>query len=224
VRALTHPVISSLLMTVGLLGLLIEIRTPGFALPGIVGLLSLGLFFWGHWIVQLAGWEELLLVATGLVLLGLEVFVFPGFGVAGMAGILALIGGLGLTLVGAGATTAVVLGALGRVALSIVLAIAGGLAALTVLPRLPFGRQLVLDTDMDAEDGYASAPPRDRLQLGLTGRAWSPLRPAGVAEINGARVDVVSEGAFIDAGAPIEVTRVDGNRIVVRESRAAEQG
>ena len=63
VRFLTHPVLSSLLMTIGLLGLLVEIRTPGFAVPGTVGLISLGLFFWGHWIVQLAGWEELLLVA-----------------------------------------------------------------------------------------------------------------------------------------------------------------
>jgi membrane-bound serine protease (ClpP class) len=93
-----------------------------------------------------------------------------------------------------------------------------------MLPRLPFGRQLVLETDMDSEEGYASAPARDRLQLGLTGVARSPLRPAGVADINGARVDVVSEGAFIEAGAVIEVTRVDGNRIVVREPRATEQG
>ena len=62
-RFLTHPVVSSLLMTIGMLGLLVEIRTPGFALPGTIGLLSLGLFFWGHWLVQLAGWEEVLLAA-----------------------------------------------------------------------------------------------------------------------------------------------------------------
>ena len=55
-----------------------EIRTPGFAVPGTIGLISLGLFFWGHWIVQLAGWEELLLVSIGVLLLALEVFVIPG--------------------------------------------------------------------------------------------------------------------------------------------------
>ncbi len=70
---------------------------------------------------------------------------------------------------------------------------------------------------MDVARGYTSSPDGDRLQLGRTGTALSPLRPAGVADIEGARVDVVSEGWFIDAGAPIEVTRVDGNRIVVRE-------
>jgi membrane-bound serine protease (ClpP class) len=69
VRFLTHPVTSSLLMTLGILGILVEIRTPGLGVPGALGVASLALFFWGHWLVQLAGWEELLLVGIGLVLL-----------------------------------------------------------------------------------------------------------------------------------------------------------
>jgi membrane-bound serine protease (ClpP class) len=216
VRFLTNPIVSSLLMTLGMLGILVELRTPGFAVPGTVGLLSLGLFFWGQWLVQLAGWEELLLVATGALLVGLEVFLIPGFGVAGIAGIAALVAGLGLALVGAGATAAVILSALGRVAISVLLALAGGLALLRFLPNLPFGRRLVLDTEMRAQSGYASPPHTDRLALGRTGTALSPLRPAGLADIEGARVDVVSDGSFIDAGAAIEVIRVEGNRIVVQ--------
>lgn len=217
VRFLTHPIVSSLLMTVGLLGLFVEIRTPGFALPGMIGLISLGLFFWGHWIVRLAGWEELLLVSIGVLLITLEVFVFPGTTLAGIAGVIALVAGLGMALVGAGATVPVVIGALGRVALSILLAMAGAFALLRVLPRLPFGRRLVLATGMQADLGYVSAPDSDRRWLGRTGTAISPLRPAGIADIDGTRVDVVSDGGFIDAGAAIEVTRVDGNRIVVRQ-------
>jgi membrane-bound serine protease (ClpP class) len=224
VRFLTNPVVSSLLMTVGLLGLLVEIRTPGFALPGALGLLSLGLFFWGHWIVQLAGWEELMLVGAGVILLGLEVFVLPGFGVAGIAGIIALAAGLGMTLVGAGATASVILGAFGRVAISILLALAGGLLLLRLLPQLPFGRRLVLDAEIGADQGYTSPPASDRLHLGRAGVALSPLRPAGVAEIDGSRVDVVSEGGFVGAGAAIEVTRVDGNRVVVRERSETRNG
>jgi membrane-bound serine protease (ClpP class) len=216
VRFLTHPVVSSLLMTIGLLGLLVEIRTPGFAVPGTIGLLSLGLFFWGHWIVQLAGWEELLLVSIGVLLLALEVFVIPGVTVAGIAGIVALVAGLGMTLVGAGATVSAIINALGRVAISILLALAGALALFRVLPRLPFGQRLVLETDMDAERGYVSTSESDHRWLGRTGTAVSPLRPAGIAEIDGARVDVVSEGGFVDAGTSITVIRVDGNRIVVR--------
>lgn len=223
VRFLTHPVVSSLLMTVGLLGLLVEIRTPGFAAPGTIGLLALGLFFWGHWIVQLAGWEELLLVSIGAALIVLEVFVIPGFSVAGIAGIVVVVAGLGMTLVGAGATVSVVITALGRVALSILLAMAGALALLRVLPQLPFGRHLVLDAGMPATLGYVSAPERDSRFVGRTGTALSPLRPAGIAAIDGVRVDVVSDGGFIDAGTPIEVTRVEGNRVVVQRQLSREE-
>jgi membrane-bound serine protease (ClpP class) len=223
VRFLTHPITSSLLMTVGLLGLLVEIRTPGFAAPGTIGLISLGLFFWGHWIVQLAGWEELLVVAIGVVLLALEVFVIPGVTVAGIAGIVALVGGLGMALVGAGATMSVVIGALGQVAISILLAIAGALAFVRALPSLPFGRRLVLETDMTADRGYVSPPESDYRWRGKTGTAVSPLRPAGIAEFDGARLDVVSDGGFVDAGSAVEVTRVDGNRIVVRQSKSRQE-
>lgn len=216
VRFLTNPIISSLLMSLGLLGLLVEIRTPGFGVPGMIGLFSLGLFFWGHWIVRVAGWEELLLVSIGVLLLALEVFVFPGVTVAGIAGVVMLVAGLGMTLVGAGATTSIIFGALGRVAISLLLAMAAAFALLRVLPKLPFGRRLVLATGMQADLGYVSAPESDHRWLGRTGTALSPLRPAGFAEIDRARVDVVSDGGFIDAGAAIEVSRVDGNRIVVR--------
>ena len=76
---------------------------------------------------------------------------------------------------------------------------------------------------MAADAGYASAPERDRRWLGKCGTAASPLRPAGLAYIDGERVDVVSDGEFIDAGAPLEVIRVDGNRIVVRRPREATE-
>ena len=216
VRFVTQPVVSSLLMTIGVLGLIVEIRTPGFALPGMVGLASLGLFFWGHWITRLAGWEELLLLVLGIVLIALEIFVLPGMTVAGVLGVIALVAGLGMTLVGAGATASVIMGALGQVAISLLLAMAGAAVVFRLLPMLPVGRRLVLETGMEADQGYVSAPEGDLRWLGRTGTARSPLRPAGIAEIDGTRVDVVSDGGFIDAGAAIEVTRVDGNRIVVR--------
>ena len=215
-RFLTDPVVSSLLMTVGMLGILVELRTPGFGVPGIVGIACLALFFWGHWLVQLVGWEELLLVGAGLLLLAIELFVTPGFGVTGVLGLAALLGGLGLSLVGAGATWAVILGALGRVAVSLLLALASSLVLLRFLPRLPIGRRLVLETELTARGGFASAPETDRAWLGKRGTAMSPLRPAGIAEIEGERVDVVSDGGFVDAGDPLTVVRVDGNRIVVR--------
>jgi membrane-bound serine protease (ClpP class) len=224
VRFLTHPIVSSLLMTLGMLGIFLEIRTPGFGLPGALGITSLALFFWGHWLVQLAGWEELLLVAAGFVLLMLEIFVIPGFGVAGVLGIGALLAGLSLSLIGGGATWEFAALAIGRVLISVLLALAASLLLLRFLPRLPFGRQLVLETGLAAGAGYASAPESDNRWLGKSGTAFSPLRPAGIAVIDGERLDVVSDGEFIDPGMAIMVTRVDGNRIVVRRHRTSTEG
>jgi membrane-bound serine protease (ClpP class) len=219
VRFLTHPIVSSLLITIGTLGIILELRTIGFGIAGVLGISSLSLFFWGHWLVRLAGWEEVLLVALGLVLLAVEIFVTPGFGVMGIIGIVALLAGLSLSLVAAGATLEIIVGALARVVMSLVIALAASIALLRFLPRLPFGRQLILDTGLGTAIGYASAPESDRKWLGKTGTTVSPLRPAGIADINGQRVDIVSQGEWIEAGAPIEVIRVDGNRIVVREAR-----
>jgi len=224
VRFLTHPILSSLLMTVGMLGIIIELRTPGFGVPGALGITSLGLFFWGHWLVRLAGWEEILLVAVGLLLLAVELFVIPGFGITGILGILAILAGLVLSLLGAGATATGVVSAAARVAVSLLIAVVAAVALLRVLPRLPFGRQLILDTGLTALTGWASPPESDRQWLGKRGTTVSPLRPAGIADLEGERVDVVSQGEWIDTDSPIEVIRVEGNRIVVRQVRGHTKG
>jgi membrane-bound serine protease (ClpP class) len=225
VRFLTHPVVSSLLISIGILGIILELRAPGVGLPGALGVTSLALFFWGHWLVQLAGWEELLLVGAGLVLLILEVFVIPGVGIAGVLGIVALLAGLSLSLIGGGATWAFVFQAMGRVVVSLLLALVASLALLRFLPYLPFGRRLILETELLAGAGGGSTPESDRGWLGKSGRALSPLRPAGIAEIEGERVDVVSDGELIEPGVPVVVTRVDGNRIVVRRDHTlTEEG
>jgi membrane-bound serine protease (ClpP class) len=216
VRFLTHPVVGSLLITIAMLGIIIEIRTPGFGIPGALGIASLALFFWGHWLVQLVGWEELLLAGAGVILLALELLVIPGFGFAGVLGIVAILASLVLSLLGPGDTATVILLAAGRVVFALLFALVASLVLLRFLPRLPFGRRLILERGLASAQGYASAPASDARWLGKRGRASSPLRPAGIAEIEGERVDVVSDGELIDPGELIEVTRVDGNRIVVR--------
>jgi membrane-bound serine protease (ClpP class) len=140
--------------------------------------------------------------------------------VAGILGILALVGGLSLSLVGAGTTWEAVVAAVGRVALSVLIALAGFFILLKFLPRLPFGRQLILDTGLGALTTGA-APDDNRRFLGQRGTAASPLRPAGIADFQGERVDVVSRGEYIESGEAIEVIQVEGNRIVVRRQRQA---
>lgn len=216
VRFLTLPVVSSLLISIAMIGILIELRTPGFGIPGGLGVTSLALFLWGHWLVQLAGWEELLLALGGLVLLVLELLVIPGFGVAGVLGIVALLAALVLSMLGTGDTPQFMMLAATRVVFALLAALVASLVLLRYLPRLPFGRRFILQTGLASARGYASAPASDRQWLGKKGRASSPLHPAGIAEIDGQRVDVVSDGELVDAGQFIEVIRVDGNRVVVR--------
>ncbi len=216
VRVLTNPVVSSILIAAAMLGIIVEIQTPGFGVPGALGLGGLALFLWGHWLVQLAGWEEVLLIGTGLLLLIAEVFVIPGFGIAGALGIVALLWGLGLSLIGAGATWTVMGSALGQVTAALLVAVLLAFALVRMVPRLPFGRDLVLETGLSAEGGYASAPETDRRWLGQRGIADSTLRPAGIARFDHERVDVVTEGEFVEPGVAVEVIRIDGNRIVVR--------
>lgn len=218
VRFLTHPVLSSLLISVGMLGIMVEMRTPGFGIAGGLGIASLGLFFWGHWLVQLAGWEELLLAGAGLALLIAEIFFIPGFGIAGAMGIAALLGALVLSMTGAGDTTAVIVEAVWRVVIALLVALVAGVALLRFLPRLPLARRLVLATNLGTGPAHGSAPPSDQRWMGKRGLAASALRPAGIADIEGERVDVVSDGELIERGTPIQVTHVDGNRIVVRQT------
>ena len=220
VRFLTDPVVSSILMTIGIIGVITEIRTPGFGVPGAIGLTSLGLFYWAHALVQLAGFEEMLLLGAGLVLLVVEVFVIPGFGLVGGLGLVALLAGLALSLVGAGATWGVVVDAVWQVVISMVVAIVALVFLLRFITKLRLGRSLVLDDEMPADKGYASAPEADKGWLGRRGVAASTLRPAGLADLGDQRVDVVSDGDYIEAGEAVVVTRVDGNRIVVRRPHA----
>lgn len=222
VRVFTHPMVAPMLLSLGFLGLIVEIKTPTFGLAGLAGLGSLALFFGSHYLVGLAGMEELLLILGGLVLLGLEVFVIPGFGIAGIAGIAALGAGLFFSLVGSFATGADVAQALGILSLSAIVVV---VAAWALIRRLPgsgrFSRSgLLLRDEMTAETGYLSAAVRADL-IGQSGVALTDLRPAGAVRIGSERFDVTAETDWIEAGTPVRIVRSDGYRLVVRADEPA---
>ena len=217
VRFLTHPLVAPMLLSLGFLGLLIELKTPTFGMAGLAGAISLALFFGSHYLVGLAGREELILLAVGLVLLGLEIFLVPGFGLLGVGGILAVLASVYLSLVGNLATAADFTQAAGALSFTIVLVLVGGWLLVRSLAK---GRGLarsgiVLQEKLAAEAGYLSAPPRADL-IGAEGVAVTDLRPAGVAQFGEERLDVVSEGDWIPAGTPVRVVRAEGYRHVVR--------
>jgi membrane-bound serine protease (ClpP class) len=215
---LALPMVGSLLLSVGTLALLMAVRSPGFGVIELVGVACLALFFWSRWILRLVGWEELALIVTGSALLALEVFVIPGFGVAGVLGAILLFLGLTLSLVGQGVTFRGLVEAAGQIALAALLALAGGVVLLRALPHLPFGRRIVLKTGLGEGGGDARPSQGAPIRAGARGTALSPLRPAGIAEIAGTRTDVVSDGEYVPSGEPIEVIRLDENRIVVRRA------
>lgn len=215
VRFLSNPIIASLLMTLGMMGLIIELKTPHFGLAGLAGVTCLALFFGSHWITGLAGWFELVLIGVGLLGLLAEIFVVPGFGVAGIAGLGSLGAGFVLSMLGSHPTSADIWGAVGGVGVAIVIFVAIAIAFLRHLPQSKRLGGLMLGSAQRADEGYVSATARIEL-LGRSGTALSELRPAGVAEIGGERVDVTTEGEFVRAGTAVTVVRAEAMRLVVR--------
>ncbi len=209
---LTSPLISSVLLSLGMLGIFIEIRTPGFGIPGFLGLLCLGLFFGGHMLNQIeAEWAALAFV-IGIALIVLEVFVIPGFGVAGIIGITLMLGSVFFVF-----KNAYELGtAIQWLSLSVILTCTMAILAAWRLPKTQAFRQFALPTVMTADSGYHSAGSEDfQSYLGQTGIALTPLRPAGSARINNKRVDVITEGDFIARNTTVKVLEVEGAKVFV---------
>jgi membrane-bound serine protease (ClpP class) len=224
VRFLTDPVVSGLLMSLGSLGILIELYTPGLGLPGALGALSLVLFFAGHLIVHLVGLEELLLLTAGVGLIALEVFVIPGFGITGIAGILLVFAALVLSTIGLPLKVVIGTGAwvepVTRVGIALMVTLVGMIVAMRYLPRSKAMSGLVLSSTL-ASNVHASGPSSfvsadETRFVGQHGVAESDLRPVGVARFGETRVDVVSEGDYVRAGTRVRVIAVEGARIVVR--------
>ena len=206
-RFVTDPVVAPILLSIGMAGLVAEFYVPGFGFPGIVGLLSLALFFGGHLLAGVAGWEAALLFLVGVVLMAVEL-VMPGFGIFGMAGLLAM--GAAIVLV-----TGDVRRGLEALLAGIVVTLAVVVALGRVAGRRGLWRRLALPTRLGEAEGVRSTAA-DPTLVGQRGRALTPLRPAGTAAVGGRRVDVVTEGEYLPAGTAVEVIRVEGRRVVVR--------
>jgi membrane-bound serine protease (ClpP class) len=217
VRFLTHPAVAPLLLSLGMLGLIIEFKTPAFGMAGAAGFTMLGLFFGSRFIVGLAGMEEFLLLGAGIILLLVEAFVIPGFGIAGVIGLLALGASFFMALLPSTATAADISTAAGLLSIAGIAIVLMGWALIRHLPRSGrFARSgLLLSESTASEIGYSSAEVRPEL-VGASGVALTDLRPSGVAKIGDERVDVEAESAWISAGTPVRVIRSEGYRNVVR--------
>ncbi len=156
-------------------------------------------------------WFLILLIGIGVLLLFIEIVLLPGFGAAGIPGIVLIFAGIGLAWVQYGLRTGLIY-ASATVALTVPLAILG----LWLFRRTRLGGSFILNIAADRADGF-QAPPQELVNLvGKSGKSITPLRPAGTALINDQRVDVVTLGDFIEAEVEVEVILVEGSRVVVR--------
>ena len=220
-----------LLLGLGVLALWIEFKTPGFGVFGISGIILLCVYFFGHYVAGLAGMEEIVLVFIGVILLAVEIFVIPGFGVTGLAGILCILIGAGMAVIPQlpevlpleGVAPISVLEYFQEAMQSLLLTIAVVTTGVWLLgkflPKVPIYQQMVVKSGLNAADGYVSSGilSQEDTLLGQKGKSYTVLHPSGTAIINGKRVDVVTDGEYIDKNEEVEVIAVNGISVVVRK-------
>lgn len=209
---LATPALAGLLLVIGLVGLFVEIKTPGFGVPGILGISALTLFFLGHIAGGASDWGPMVVFFVGLVLIALEVFLIPGFGLVGVLGILCVLVSFFWAFGFENISTA-----LRVITLSLTAAITIMiLLAVYVLPKTPLFRKVTLNEVLSSQSGCQVQTADDSL-IGAAGVTLTPLRPAGVVRINGSRHDAASEGDFLEAGEEVRVTGCSGFQLIVRK-------
>lgn len=221
INFLLNPVVSSLLMLMIFGGLFFELQTPGVGFPLAAAIVGAVLYFAPLYLEGLAANWEILIFLLGLVLLALEIFVIPGFGAAGISGIILIVLGLGLSLIAnvnfdfSLTTSDQILWAIVRVTIPLTI-ILGLLLAFNerIVNSRAFSR-IVLKDSLDSDKGYTSGLQELSNLVGKTGEAATDLRPSGKVNIDGARFDASSDGMHIPKGTPITVVANRGNYLLV---------
>ena len=207
-RFITNPVVVPILLSLASIGLIVELYSPGFGIAGSIGLISLVLFFYGHLVAGLAGYETILLFVIGIILIVAEFFL-PG-GIAGGLGIGAILASIML----AG-------GDVVQMGVSLLIALLIAVATVIIFvkvfgKKMKFFNKIILKDSTSTESGYVSNANRLDL-IGREGVTKTPLRPAGTVIVDDERIDAVSEGGFIKANEKVKIVKVEGSRIVVRD-------
>lgn len=236
VRFLVNPLVRAILIVVFLVGLFVEFAAPGFGVFGAAAAVALLVLLGAPMLVDMASWWEIALILVGIVLVAMEVFVIPGFGIAGIGGIACILVGLVGTFVSddfssSGGQEQLLTG-MGMVLASLTV---GGVVIWVLsrhLPTLPIFNRFVLKAELKSPHGAAGAVAATSLleamgpasaaglRAGDAGVAFTDLRPAGKARINDRLHDVKSAGDFIHQGTPIRVVSVGPFEIEVEEHRA----
>ncbi len=230
VRWVTSPAVSGILMLIGMLGIYIEIKTPGIGLPAAIAVIAFGILFGSKFLIGMANWWEIGVFILGVLLLLVEIFAIPGFGVAGILGIVLIFFGLIAMMVNnppdrlpipvspmdweqlQSYMISMFLGLLGFIIVAFFLA--------RYLPGLPVARRLILaseDSPIEVRSGGFARPSESvGVTVGQVGITTSTLRPCGIAEFDDTRLDVISQGELIEPGRKVQVVAIEGNEVIVR--------
>lgn len=229
---LASPIVSSILFLGLIISFYMELSSHGFGIAGVVGVICLGLIILSSFAVEAAGWLEVIILAVGIGLILIEVFLLPGFGIAGIAGIiLALIGLFALLLPGIkdfhfdfdtktlNAAGEFLLARLAWLAATLVIGIVLiAFLARWIVPRFGYLSPLVLKGEQEAKKGYVAGLSKETLpEIGAVGIVLSPLRTAGKVEIANEVYDAVSSGAFIEKGKRVKIVAIEGSKMIVEE-------
>ncbi|MBU0559243.1 MAG: nodulation protein NfeD [Bacteroidetes bacterium] len=221
IRFINNPIITSLLIMIGLVGFFTEVKTPGWGFPGTAAVIALTIFFGANYILELASVIEIILFIAGVALLLIEVFVVPGFGVFGIAGIILMVAGLFLGLLADFPlinfeliSTAII-----QLAGAFVMTALMVLVLSKFLPKTNIWNKLILSTNIATKSGYISSEPKISHLVGLTGKAITDLRPSGTITIDSKRYDVVTAGEYLEKGTEVKIIHVEGSKVVVESTK-----
>jgi membrane-bound ClpP family serine protease len=228
IEALSSPALAVLLITIGIVGIYIELHSPGIGVGGFVSALAFMLFFWSKFLHGTAGWLEVLLFVGGIFFLLLELLVLPGFGVFGLGGGLMILASLVLAsqtfvLPKTESQLAELRNSLTVVAAATACIVAAALALRRYLPQTPLFRMLMLVPPAEAELAdlsYRESVADFSYLVGQQGTAATNLMPSGKAEFGGQLVDVIADRPPIDRGSAIVVVEAHANRVVVRAAES----
>jgi membrane-bound serine protease (ClpP class) len=220
----TEPAVKVLLIMLGIVGLILELKIPGTGLPGVLAAICFVLFFWAHSFTSQFTMLAVLLFVLGLILIAIEVFVLPGFGVTGISGIVLVVGSMVLVTLERMPQTTQDWVSLGGTLMTFGLSLVGAIALAFVLawylPNIPYANRLVLkppEEEGAETDPFAARSETFAALLGAIGVAATPLRPAGKARFGDDFLDVMAEGDYVLPGARVQVIEIEGNRIIVKE-------
>ena len=208
-RLLTNPYVAPILLTIGISGLILEVFSAGFGVFGIIGGISLGLFFLGNIAAGFSNWIVVLVFLSGLILMAIEAFM-PGFGIFGISG-------LGLFILSIVMVSPSVEAALTSLTIAIIMSIIITIIAFKFLKKSSVWNRLILQRFGSDEEKDKVLVAQETL-VGQEGVTLTALRPAGTVLMeNGEHVSVVSDGAFIEIDQKVVIINKEGNRILVRK-------